>query len=508
MTTTSAAEFIVTLNAGQAQRELNKTRDAAFTLGGGLEKLDRASTVAAKGIGAMGPALGAASRSSSELLRGIGDLAGLLGSGGLFGVAIAGAAWGVTKLVDEFGKADRAAAAAFRSMRKISNDELAAVAENIRSIERQIASFGKSTAQVTRDQSFDALTKAQMEERDAQQAILFLRERAQKVLAEVRSGDKSNLKQEHDQIMAQKAAQEERLNKAKAMIPLREKELKDAEELLRLTKEREDAVRLANHEPPPPIRPAAIRSEKDVITGGHDDMGADGGPDDLEAQEKRNAAIVDAEHAKNRAIAAAQRKAGEEMLAERDRQSKEAIAIAEREMTETVNKYAALSGGIAVLTGELAANLVSGQEDAWGQFLAGAASQAGQYIILEGAKVLATGIEGALTGNPAAPAQIAGGLGLMAAGGAIQAGGAAAAQQMVGAGGGGGGSARGGGGGGGSARREPGVNRSRGSRERPDLGGAATINIVYSAAGPRPEDTGRAVNDALETHRRRTGRIG
>jgi hypothetical protein len=118
-------------------------------------------------------------------------------------------------------------------------------------------------------------------------------------------------------------------------------------------------------------------------------------------------------------------------------------------------------------------------------------------ITLEGGKVLAAGIGGALLGNPAAPGQIAGGLGLVAAGSAIQSGGPAAVQALLGAAS------------GASPSSATSAARDRGASPRSSSntggGGPLVLNIAYGVAGPLPEDTAREVARAMRAGNRRRG---
>lgn len=518
----------LTLDGAQADTAMNRIRQGAVTLGGGLEKLDRASMAAAKGIGAMGPALGALSRSSSEVLRGLGDVAGLL-TGGAFAVGVGLAVAGVVKLHDEFTKLDRQAAAAFRGMREAANREVEATIRRIASLEEKLAGFGKSGAQQTRDTAFDARQKALTDETKTQQTLLGIQEsiaETERLRAETlrsytgkteQDAELSRRKQQLADLNRMKQAEEERLRAIRERLPLLAREAELAQQYLKKeTDAANDAsadaavARLkAQWEAEDKAAEARAQSKREAaenkvtIESGSDDafvhqMEAD----EIERQEKHNLKMIELEEKKQADLLALKKEAGEKAWAVEEQMLNEQLAQSKRQREETVQQYAALTGGIAAATGTLAADLVTGQEDAWGKFLAGAAQQAGAYITLEGGKVLATGIGGALVGNPAAPLQIAGGLGLIAAGAAVSAGGAAAVQSLAGGFGGGGG---GGSSSGSRIRTEPGINRGRGGGSSSSNNEPTVINITYSAAGPRPEDTGRAVDYALRTHRKRQG---
>lgn len=189
---------------------------------------------------------------------------------------------------------------------------------------------------------------------------------------------------------------------------------------------------------------------------------------------------------------------------ERTRTSILEEALAERTALETAQAktqgdlYASMAAQAASSIGAGIVAGIQGQEDALAATLGALSQQAGGYIMLEGGKVLATGIAGALLGNPAAPGQIAGGAAIVAAGVAVQQGGPAAINALLGAGR--------GGGGGGAAAREVGARRSApptsSSSPQPTV-----INITYGGpTGPVAEKVAKTTASALATHNKRGGR--
>lgn len=179
------------------------------------------------------------------------------------------------------------------------------------------------------------------------------------------------------------------------------------------------------------------------------------------------------------------------------REAEKRMAIAEAERKAQIDSLTSFATGAAAAAGRFAAEAAMGQEEAFANLLNAAAQAAGGQIVLEGGKVLSTGIAGALVGNPAAAGQIAGGLGLVAAGTAVQVGGPAAVQSLLGmAGGGAGASAS-------SASRDRGASprSSRGG----DGGGPLVINVSYGVGGPLPEDTAREISRVMRTGDRRRG---
>ncbi len=179
------------------------------------------------------------------------------------------------------------------------------------------------------------------------------------------------------------------------------------------------------------------------------------------------------------------------------REAEERAKIAEAEHKAQVEGLTAFATSAATALGTFAGQLATGQEAALENLLSAAAVHAGGMVTLEGGKVLAAGIGGALLGNPAAPGQIAGGLGLVAAGSAIQAGGPAAVQALLGAAS------------GASPSSATSAARDRGASPRASSntggGGPLVLNIAYGVAGPLPEDTAREVARAMRTGARRRG---
>jgi len=182
-------------------------------------------------------------------------------------------------------------------------------------------------------------------------------------------------------------------------------------------------------------------------------------------------------------------------LAERESAKREKIG--NKENDRQVDALYGLAADAASAVGRFAAEAAMGQEAAMANLLGAAAQAAGGQIVLEGGKVLSTGIAGALVGNPASPAQIAGGLGLVAAGTAVQVGGPAAVQSLLGMAGGAGAGA------GGAARDRGAAPRS--SRSDTGGGGPLVVNVSYGVGGPLPEDTAREIARAMKTGNRRRG---
>jgi hypothetical protein len=179
-------------------------------------------------------------------------------------------------------------------------------------------------------------------------------------------------------------------------------------------------------------------------------------------------------------------------LAELDHQR--IVAIQQRQ----AQLYAEVLGIVAGATEQMIADVINGQEHAVERFAATMFKQAGTAMIGHGINALA----GGLSTQALILAPETGGASSIATGAALIAGGLALGG--VGAGidkaiGGGGGSTS-------AAARSPGVNTGGGGRARGQgEGGGVTINIVYGAAGPAPQDTGREVHKALIAFQRSSG---
>lgn len=195
------------------------------------------------------------------------------------------------------------------------------------------------------------------------------------------------------------------------------------------------------------------------------------------------------------ALIEAEKAAQEERTRIAKEEAEKRTAIAEAERQAQVDNLTSLATSAASAVGRFAAEAAMGQEAALQNLLSAAAQAAGGQIVLKGGEVIATGIAGTLTGNPAGPGQIIGGAALVAAGSAVQTGGPAAIQSLLGMAGGGGGTS-------GAARDRgaaPRAPRSEGG------GGPLVVNVSYGVAGPLPEDTAREIARAMKAGNRRRG---
>ena len=145
--------------------------------------------------------------------------------------------------------------------------------------------------------------------------------------------------------------------------------------------------------------------------------------------------------------------------------------------------------------GDAAAQALTSPLDAVAALGTAIAQATGDFVTLKGGEMVASGLAQIATGPagvPSGTAAIAAGLGVVAAGQTIRVGGAAAIGALTGQAGSSSPS---------SASRDPGA-----APRRSPSGGASgglTVNVAYGVAGPRPEDTARAIAAALKTGDRR-----
>lgn len=489
----------LSMDLSAANREIAKTRESALTLGGGLEKIDRASMAAAKGIGAMGPALGTLSRSSSEALRGIGDIAGLIGPGGGLAIGLTVAVAGVMKLHQAWSEysenakiAQQATDAILPALKRLTDDALKPGADALARMRRELAEFGTSVSQ--REREAAANTVSQLESR-----LENVRRTGR--LEGVKEGFGNTM--EDQEVLKIAAARAVVLEAALAEARMNYEGIVQADMALDKARAESDARAAATGGSG--SKPKAFAYD---APGAMPDELDEGFARRLEAQQsydeaRRNLRTIEAKREIADAVKIAEMVARIEEKAADDRLEK-TIAANNAIKSSWDGLYggtqqAILAGSLNSFQGFLDAK-IAGEENAEQKALAAFLKGTGSQLVGIGTKAVFEGL--AISANPLTPglgAPLIGvGAGAIAAGLAMGAGGAAIAPKESG----GGGSA--------AARREPGINRgSRGGSGGRTNNEATVINVTYSAAGPRPEDTGREVDRALRTHYRRTGgRLG
>lgn len=203
-----------------------------------------------------------------------------------------------------------------------------------------------------------------------------------------------------------------------------------------------------------------------------------------EQEERKHVDIVEAMHDDARD---ARQKAEEDAHRASLQRAEELGAAAEQSVTRLSSAAARLAVASIAAQGSSIEAAKDAQRAAMTDVLKAGAETAGGLIMLEGGKVLAQGIGMAATGNPAAAAPIIAGLGLVAAGEAVRTGGAAAIDSLLPLAG-------------ATSSRAASGGAHRGGSGNVGSGesrGTVVVNVAYGVNGPLPEDTARAVAQAV-----------
>ncbi len=544
MTTGQTIEAKITVDAKQAQAEvvkftgrLSEVEEKAKSSNGAMVRWqERMKDVQSKmgpsaaAISSVASALGQTGGEVAKVVNAAGQMAAAFGAGGPWAVAIVGA----TLLADEYAKAEAEIAA----NAKIADEALKAFGANLtqnsgKGLEfikqkadeaaRAVRDFGKTSEEVT-------IANARLEIADTERRIRGLDEAIQRRernigIARQEMNDPAIIKSRQDII--------DRLRTVAEETTLMKETIARRNELTATLKNQQDETRRLI------TAQRTLRELEDLPEGSADLMAAAGGGirttgssiaagmrqaeiDRWNERVKRDKAERQAQLAKikeDRDLAAMRAdaifKAEEDRAKESARRLKEIAdqrrreeeearraeeAARQAELRDQEQKFTALATGMATAVGRFATEAAMGQEEALANLLSAAAAQAGGMITLEGGKILAAGIAGALVGNPAAPGQIVGGAALVAAGTAVQTGGPAAVQSLLGMAGMGAGKASGG---------DSGAARDRGAAPRSPRGGGdggpLVINVSYGVGGPLPEDTAREIAKVMKTGNRRRG---
>ncbi len=488
MATGQTIETKITVDAKQATAEVDKfagklsaVEEKAKTSGLSLVSLqDQAKNLqtklgpAAAAISGVAGALGETNGEAGKALAAIGQVTAAFGAGGPFGAALAAGTFAVDALTQSWErsiKAQDAALAAQYAQFDATNKTTKELEKQAEALRLQFAPLSPSEIRSRAQAQMSELDRTirvneGMAIRDKQKAADYRAqnlqlEKQKALIFEIADLQAKSLQKSFAKPLAAKATQPSGISSAEIQADVEEKAINW------LAKMREEALALAKKQ----------RDEEAKIRG----------------QE-----IADAFAARDMEIKAA-KQAQEERTRIAREQAEERNKIAETERQVQVDAITSAASEAAAAIGVFAAEAASGQEAAFANLLSAAAQQAGGMVVLEGGKLLAGGIAGALVGNPAAPGQIAGGLGLVAAGTAIQTGGPAAVQSLLGMAGG----AAPSGGGATSAARDRGA--SPRSPRSGGEGGPLVVNVAYGVAGPLPEDTAREIAKAVKTGNRRRG---
>ena len=482
-------EYKVTLDATQAQAGLDAVRRSAESMGGGLEaasakagKFQEAAAKMKEGLekqaaafAVLSQAMGNSNDTVSKTIAGVGQLAAAYGAGGPLAVALLAGGAAVQKLTQHWedltAAQDKALSSQFSAADK-------AIAES-KKMQAEIARLRKEQGiDVESPASLRAETERQREQVNAR--ITELRAQLRKVDATTEE-NRVALTGELKQLIAQ--AEEGGL-------------------LDRLLSLRIAAIVKAQEKAAPKIQAAGAKGKAPLFEYDAGDMSgaaldaALAAPTKAELESKKK--LEDAktryqreqsgfrmkdherEHQHTMALLEKQAEREKQLADERERQAKQAADVAQT---------------MAAAIGDFAAQAMTGQEDAFKNFLSAASRQTGGFIQLKGGELIAQGVASSLAGNPAGVGQIAGGLTLVTAGAAVATAGPAAIGNMLGQTGSGAPS------GAPSARTERGTS---GRSSQSGGGGGTVINITYGGiSGPDADRGADAVERAMKRAKRR-----
>ena len=494
----------VTVDATQADAALRATRasaESAATAGGklavSLEDLDKRGSKAATAVGSLNGLLGRTGQVGQETAGAIADVSMLLAEGGPLGLGIAAATLAIGALADAWVTSKKAAEDAAKAQIKAVVDVAGAVQA---SRDASVASLRGALGQSASEQTLADL-QAQLVEAQRQRA-----EAADLTVIYELGGTLLQAKQRSDEMVALVDSQIEKLNLQIAQItPLIEEERTAREALAAAERLRGSTSggpgggqRVPSAESPPTGRVfgvagdaatiAAVRAQRaqQEMTTRLDEeriAHAQRTQERMQATEAAGAAFaIEQEQRKHDAILALD----EQRTVEAKRLADERMQ-AEMQAAQVVAGYATQAAGIvASAATTMTAELIAGQERAVEHFALTIMQQAGQALVSYGVQLEGAAVVSALTGNPAAIAQAAGGAALIGAG--VGLGGVAGGLSMV--------SDRNA-----AAARDRGVNT--GASQSRGTGDGLTVQISYGVSGPQPEDTARAVAVAVRNARKR-----
>lgn len=544
MTITESSVIAIRLELTQARSELERTRAAAESLGGGLgvvtgaaSKMEAAHTAVAKkvetlretstrlrsemnstagALGAVAQSFGQNDDAISSVIHGVSGLAAAYSSGGPLGVALAGTMLVVQQLDKVYAASlaaqDAALAERYRATEALIG-RIKADAQTTSDLRERIATEGMSQNQLDLRDT-DARVKAIDTEIAALQKL-----RAAKYNSELISRERAGLVSDSSIV----GAEDEQLRLLAAQrggLSSRRQDIEAdvaAKKIAQRVGEQEDAYYegLAR-------RDAATKKRK------QDEAWADDSwatvrwrkmQDDWARAEAANAAYLT--RVQGRASdAAVIREAGEEAsherAAQRIRDLEELQKTADSDRLDRLKKQkdeeqaiaASIGGavaGVALTSARIGVDVARASALVRRQLLVDAlaseAVQVGGAIMLKGGEVVATGVasELLLPGNPLGIAQIAGGLALVGAGAAVQVGGPEAIRRISAQLPGGSPAAKPK-----RAARDDGVDVGSFGRRNADGGGSSvSITNIYGVAGPSAEDNARMMRDTVRRGRRR-----
>lgn len=471
------AVFTATLDLKEVEANLQAARTSigkgiGDPLAGALGNVEKASAKGAKAVSALTAVLGQTAGSSSAVVRGLGDVAGALAAGGPVMVALSVAGLAIGALATKWNDAKKAADEAANAGVDAAKSIVKALDEAVKA--KDAAGIGAL---------YGAKTEQEVKVAGLRSEVSGLRYEIGQLERTAPKGFASWFSDSDD-----------KLEIARKRLAALSKELKEAEALLRRLSVGSFAPVGGGTAPPG--------------GGGKPGGGKRSGSPKVDSAMAAEWELFDFQ----REVAAEQAEQHQadidEWMAEEQMWRGREVALleaTEKKKTATVKKaakeraaietdaYVGMAQTVALTVAELAVASANGQNDALASALAALSVQAGGVIMLEGGKVLSAGIAGAFLGNPIAPMQIAGGLGLIGVGAAVQVGGPEAVKAMA--------ASLGGGAGPGAAKADRGApieRRARGGGGGGSGGGGITIVNQWGVAGPTADDQARAFRRAID----------
>jgi hypothetical protein len=525
---TEDVAFRVTLQGEQAKRELDAIRGRAATLGGGLEQLqdglkrvnETAGRTVQKGLVSMQFALGSSAGAAREVVGSLGDMAAILGTGGVAGIALAAGTLAAVKIAEAYKLASEnsrvfadATKALGDNIERTSNEKLAGFMRRIDDLRTQAQNFGLTGGEVTARDVNSQLEADRRALEGTERLLADAKEKAQ-IAAERATGLRSeSVKEEAESTAALVTGLERRaeaLRDRVAKLGARAEEaglLAWGLSVAGQTPAAADFGALPDQfgSPGAPFSAGSMGEDPvEIARFRAEDARARAGQVD---DDKRRDAEIAAEEEKQKELLAIQKMAYEKMGQAFDEQAEKHQRAVEQWTEAELNTRKAAAAeviGIGVsATQSLIDGFITGQENALEHFAANVMKQAGTAMIGHGINAAAGGIARLALGDPTGAVPLGVGSALIVGG--VGLGGAATGIEHVLAGGQigkalpeakadlGGGSF------------DRGVNSGRGSLPSRGERGAGTVHvhINYAVGGPPAEDTAREMERVLRTGRRR-----
>jgi hypothetical protein len=506
---TEEANFKLSVTAGQAQAELDKTRTSALSLGGGLErvkggleKFDAGARESSKVLRGLGGIMGESHSQALEFLGLAGDLAGAFASGGFFAVGMAAGTFVVKEVAEAYQESatnakilEQAMPGLSQTIVRLKDAALVPGKQALEDFRKQLHDFGKDSRQIAIDAQQLLLT--QLQQRQTNLSLAAQRENEELVAlarSKLRGGNVSaeDIKQQSDVLQL---VQERK----KATDEMYDSTLKGLVELHSIDQQLDKKEAAKKYQDA--LNGAGIKSGADV----NEYMRRKYGLTPQEAHDAEQKQIDD--NLEQTQKWAQDRLAYDKSLADARARLREAEFQAEQEKLKQQlalrKQFASEALGIGVSASqELLDAVITGQDHALEHFAAAIAKQAGTALIGHGMDAAAGGIAMLSLGNPAGAVPLATGLGLIAGGVAM--GGVATGIEHVA--------------GGGTlfqklpdrtaagAATHSGINTGGGGSRGSGGGGQTIVNIVNGAiVAPAPQDQGREVQRVLEARFRSSG---